>query len=241
MIIDMYNRYKEASPTWKGIIATAVVALFVLLYQPVIFALMIIMECLAGPPMGVKTDRENYAAAGFDGENIIIYQSDDMKFESPPKRTGTLKVINYEENGADDRWEIADLEFDKMRKAGLKDCVDTMYQQKIAARIVFGQTPECYRERVKTQGLRVGYAYYVSLSAVAKRAKKGRPDSVYLALEKCGKKTDEECARDFAEGRSQKDYVVVGCRDDEARTCLLTNSPAPPDIEERIKAMRAGK
>ncbi len=237
----MYNRYKKASPTWKGIIATAVVALFVLLYQPVIFALMIIMECLAGPPMGVKTDRENYAAAGFDGENIIIYQSDDMKFETSPKRVGSISVFNYEENGADGHWEIADLEFDELREAGLKDCVDTMYQQKIAARIVFGQTPECYRERVKTQGLRVGYAYYVSLSAVAKKAEKGRPDRVYLALVECGGKTDGECARDFAEGRSQKDYVVVGCRDDEARTCLLTNSPPPADIEERIRAMRAEK
>jgi len=237
----MYNWYKKASPTWKGIIATAVVALFVLLYQPVIFALMIIMECLAGPPMGVKTDRENYAAAGFDGENIIIYQSDDMKFESPPKRIGYFDVINNEGSGEDDRWEIVGLESDEMRKAGLKDCVDMMYQQRIAARIVFGQTPECYRERVKTQGLRIGHAYYVTSSAVAKRAKKGRPGTVLLALVECGGKPDGECARDFAEGRRQKDYVVVGCRDDEARTCLLTNSPAPPDIEERIKAMRAGK
>lgn len=186
-----------------------------------------------------RTDSEpiNYVMISYKEGSIIFYLSGDYEFTIPPRRHDGFKisphVINMPDYSHSYYWGI-DSDYCGEFICPMNKCKDEEFHRYFS-KITYGKVPKCYHEVVPVYELTKGDIFEVSRSNIPSKYHKL---PVYFSIIDCRKTGIEGCAKTVNSGIDNHGLKLAGCDDNAEQTCLFTNSPAPPDIENIYNTLK---
>lgn len=155
-----------------------------------------------------KTMQEKFTVVDYQDGKVVFYLAEDMKFREAPE----FAISGF--NIDDDSMKYAT---DSYAWAFIIDSAkydsplcSKQNERKQMSKIVYGETPDCYRDMTPAKKLKKDVWYDVDYGVI--------PISKY------------------GNDRNVR-FMLKNCQDKPEETCLETTSPAPDDIEEKHRKM----